>query len=260
MTAVRLPPRWGLVPDGSPMATHSSVLLPVRCRGAAAMLKVARLDEEARGGRLMAWYRGDGAARVLARQGRTILLERGGASLAGLADDDAASRILCAVAARLHAARPGPPPRLVGLARWFRALGPAAATRGGTLVAAHAAARDLLAAPREVTVLHGDLHHMNVLDFGPRGWLAIDPKGLLGERGFEFATLFRNPVPGRALAAGRLDRQLAVVAGAARLEPQRLLRWILAVAGLSAAWHLADGGDPATDLSLAELARARLGA
>ena len=42
--------------------------------------------------------------------------------------------------------------------------------------------RKLLAEPREVCALHGDLHHDNVLDFGPRGWLAIDPHALVGER------------------------------------------------------------------------------
>lgn len=34
-----------------------------------------------------------------------------------------------------------------------------------------------------MVTLHGDLHHGNVLDFGASGWLAIDPKGLKGERG-----------------------------------------------------------------------------
>jgi streptomycin 6-kinase len=43
-------------------------------------------------------------------------------------------------------------------------------------------AHALLAAPREITVLHGDIHHDNILHFGERGWLAIDPKGLIGER------------------------------------------------------------------------------
>jgi streptomycin 6-kinase len=45
-----------------------------------------------------------------------------------------------------------------------------------------ATARELLAKPSEVVVLHGDIHRGNVLDFGPRGWLASDPKGLVGER------------------------------------------------------------------------------
>jgi hypothetical protein len=41
--------------------------------------------------------------------------------------------------------------------------------------------------------LHGDIHHDNILDFGRRGWLAIDPKRLFGERGFDYANLFCNP-------------------------------------------------------------------
>jgi len=237
--------------------THSSRLLPVRRRdGTAAMLKLAGIAEEARGGRVMQWWGGDGAARVLARRGAAVLLERGGASLAGL-DDAVATPVICAAAAGLHRARAGRVPRLVPLRRWFRAL---LAAREGVLAEAAAVARGLLDDPREVVVLHGDLHHMNVLDFGARGWLAIDPKGLVGERGFEFATLLRNPDAGRALAPGRLEREVARVAGLAGVERRRLLHWVMAVAGLSAAWFLADGADAAADLSLAEMARARLGA
>jgi streptomycin 6-kinase len=54
-------------------------------------------------------------------------------------------------------------------------------------------ARSLLAEPRAVGVLHGGLHHEDVLDFGARGWLAIDPKRLVGKRGFDFANLLINP-------------------------------------------------------------------
>ena len=39
------------------------------------------------------------------------------------------------------------------------------------------------ATQRDVVVLHGDMHHENVLKFSSRGWPAIDPKGLVGERG-----------------------------------------------------------------------------
>jgi streptomycin 6-kinase len=45
-----------------------------------------------------------------------------------------------------------------------------------------------------------------------------------------------------------------VVAAAAGLERERLLRWILAYAGLSAAWTLGDGGHPGLALAVAELA------
>jgi streptomycin 6-kinase len=67
---------WELTPDGEPIATHSSRLLPVRQHGAPAMLKVAVEAEEKFGGALMAWWDGEGAARVLAHKGDAILLER----------------------------------------------------------------------------------------------------------------------------------------------------------------------------------------
>ena len=53
--------RWGLVPDGAPITTHSSRLLPVLRGGEPAMLKVAHAAEERAGARLMAWWAGDGA-------------------------------------------------------------------------------------------------------------------------------------------------------------------------------------------------------
>ena len=251
--------RWDLVPDGDPILTHSSRLLPVRYRGEKAMLKVAVEAEEKRGGLLMVWW--DGDARVLQHDGAALLLERaeGIRSLIEMAhdgQDDAASRIICDVAARLHTPRGIPPPELVPLAEWFRELWPVAATHGGLLRRAAETARDLLDAPREIGVLHGDLHHGNVLDFGPRCWLAIDPKRLLGERGFDFANIFCNPDASVALAPGRLARQASVVEDASRLDRTRLLQWILAYAGLSAAWIMGDGDHPALELAVAESAAA----
>ena len=109
-------------------------------------------------------------------------------------------------------------------------------------------------------MLHGDIHHGNILDFGPRGWLAIDPKGLIGERGFDYANLFCNPEAEIATAPGRLVRQVEVVVEAAGMERQRLLKWIVAYAGLSAAWFFEDGEWEAakTLLVVAELAAAEL--
>jgi streptomycin 6-kinase len=255
--------RWGLVPNGAPLITHSSRLLPVRRDGVPAMLKIAREAEERWGAVLMVWWGGEGAARVLAHDDEALLLERatGAGSLAAMARngrDDEASRIICAVAAQLHAPRDRPPPDLLPLSRWFEELAPAAARHGGILRDAAATARELLAAPQDIVVLHGDLHHGNILDAGPRGWLAIDPKRLVGERGFDFANIFRNPDLAVATAPGRLARQSRVVAEAASLERARLLQWILAYAGLSAAWFLGDGVSPELDLVVAELAAAEL--
>lgn len=255
---------WALSPDGPPIVTPYAQLLPVRWRGIKAMLKVATAPEEAAGIPLLAWWDGEGAARVLAHAGHAILLERaeGKGNLATLArnsHDDEATRILCAVIARLHAPRPKPLPSLISLDGWFRELAPAAAAHGGILHASAAAARDLLAAaPKQPVPLHGDVHHYNVLDFGERGWLAIDPKGILGERAFDYCTLFFNPDHATATAQGRLARQLDVVATAAQLDAQTLLRWILAFGGLSAAWHFSEGTSPDIAIEVATIAYAEL--
>ena len=119
-------------------------------------------------------------------------------------------------------------------------------------------ASELLASPRESAVLHGDLHHGNVLNFGPRGWLAIDPKGLMGKRCFDYANIFYNPDPWTAGSRRRLMRQVKVVTEAAHAEGRRLLEWIVAWGGLSAAFSIEDGQSPDGALAVAELAAAEL--
>lgn len=221
--------RWDLIPDGAPIRTHSSRLLPVRQRVVPAMLKIAQADEERQGGSLMVWWNGDGAARVLAHAGDALLLERAECthSLAQMArngNDDEATRILCSAAAQLHAPRAQTKPTLVPLERWFNSLWPAAQQYGGWLVQCAQSARELLDAPQDIVVLHGDIHHSNVLDFGARGWLAIDPKGLHGERGFDYANIFCNPDRDSAFVEGRFERRLNSVVKEARLEQRRLLQ------------------------------------
>lgn len=259
--------KWALQQDGEAIRSHSSRLLPVRYGGGAAMLKLPFETEEKFGGFLMLWWDGDGAARVLAHDRHVLLLERPapGRSLADMAhrggdEDDEATRILCATAARLHAPRPSPPPELIPLTRWFAELAPAAAKHGGVLRAAAANAHELLRAPQDVSVLHGDLHHGNVLDGGPRGWLAIDPKRLVGERGFDHANIICNPDITTSTVPERLARQVTVAADAALLDRTRLLRWVLAYAGLSAAWSLGDDNheEAAHPLRVAEIAAAEL--
>lgn len=259
--------RWRLEPDGAPFQTAytKSRLLPVRRDGLPAILKIAVGPEETRGAAVMAWWAGEGAARVLAHQGAVLLLERleGPRSLAEMARsgrDDEASRILCAVGKRLHAPRPGPPPPdLVPLRPWLRAL-PGAAVQGGVVAAAAQLCEALLALDEEPSVLHGDLHHGNVLDAGARGWIAIDPKGIFGPRAYDYANILCNPDPETALAPGRLTRQADVVAEAAGLPRRRLLEWLFVHAAIAGVWCAQDGFDPRPAMDIAGMAQAALNA
>ncbi len=256
--------RWQLEPDGPAFETHSSLLMPVRYQMMPAMLKIAREQEEKFGGQLMCWWRGEGAARVLAWHDDGILLERamGPLSLAQLVrngEDQRATAILCKVIARLHAPRDEPYPELIPLHQWFNALWPAAQAHGGMLRLSATAAAELLTSPRDQGVLHGDIHHDNVLDFAERGWLVIDPKRLYGERGFDYANIFCNPNYGIATDPDIFHRRVEQVCSLAGLERCRLLQWILAWAGLSAAWFLEDGEQADIDFRVAELAARALG-
>lgn len=257
---------WSLRADGAPLHTFASCLLPVLHGGRPAMLKLSTGDDERRAGALLRWWDGDGAVRVLAASpdDDVLLLERviSVRSLTRLshldeAGDAAATRILCAVAAHLHAARPMMP-ALPPLSDCFAALAAAVSLHGGVFSDCHAVARELLTAPQDIVVLHGDLHHENVLDGGVRGWLAIDPKGYVGERGFDFANVLCNPDAAMATAPGRLERQVALIGREAGLDRARLLAWVAAWAGLSAAWHLEDGTSPETALAVARMALAAL--
>ncbi len=254
---------WCLTPEGEPIITPSSHLLPVRWMGRAAMLKRALDVEEQGGARVMSWWCGEGAALVYAYDGDTILMERaeGTRSLMHMAlngEDDQASRIICDVARKLHQPREQPLPELIGLREWFRDLAPAARRYGGLFPRCLDTAEALLASEQDRRVLHGDVHHDNVLDFAARGWLAIDPKRLYGERLFDYANLLCNPDLPTSRERTRFLRQLDVIVEHARVDRRRLLEWVLAFAGLSAAWFLDDGMAADSDLAVAHLAAAEL--
>ena len=256
---------WGLTPDGELIdpGASGSLILPVRRDGVSAILKVAFDAEERRGGAVMAYYAGCGAAEVLEHDAQAVLLERldGLRSLAAMArggEDEAACRILCETAARLQTPRPGPlPDVLIPLEPWFEALWPRAASDGGFFAHAAGIARDLLGRRGPTVVLHGDIHHGNVLDGGARGWRAIDPKGLLGPRGYDYANMICNP--DAKTASRHFHRRVEIVSEMSDLPIQEVLQWLVAYAALSASWTLSVGGDPWQALDTGGLALAALG-
>jgi streptomycin 6-kinase len=251
--------RWNLTLDGEPIITQTSHLLPVQYNNILCMLKIALVEEERIGGEIMAWWHGQGAAKVFLHDTNAILMKRaiGSRSLVEMArkgQDDEASAIICSVISRLHAVPSKPiPEKITLLSTWFRSLKRIAEKRGDILKEAWLTAEHLLQKPRDLVVLHGDIHHQNILDFGIDGWLAIDPKGLLGERYFDYANIFCNPDAETAIKPGRLEKQARLISAIAGLDYQRLLQWIFAYAGLSAAWHLEDGSNADLALKIAEM-------
>lgn len=256
--------RWRLRRDGPAIQTPRAHLWPVlTATGEPAMLKVSDEPEEQNAHRLLRWWDGNGAARLLAHEGPAILIERAaGPSLRQRSidgDDDACTAILCQVLQRLHWPRNAPPTELTCLRTWFADLLQPRVALPPLLEQCGSWAEVLLQEEQEIRPLHGDLHHDNVLDFGQRGWLAIDPKRLLGDRAFDYTTLFSNPDlcgPGIHVATRpeRFTARLEQVVALSGIDRVRLLRWIAASMGLSAVWFRDDGDLADIDETVAQMA------
>lgn len=262
--------RWRLRADGAPIVTHSAHLQPVlTTEGLPAMLKMPRdVAEVAPAVAALGFWAGDAAVRLLIAADHAMLLERiiPGKSLCEwpfAGNDQQATTLLCDTAARLH--RAGTVPAgLIPLRHGFDALLRPVMPQPVLLQDCAGLAGQLLAQEWNPVVLHGDLHHGNLLDGGPRGWVAIDPKGVYGESAFDYAPQFLNPDLGSsgrpfATVAAHFDTRLMRVSRLSAIPEQRLLQWIAAYAGLSASWFLEDGQDAGTSLAIASLALARLG-
>lgn len=250
--------RWALRTDGEPVRRRTSLLAPVRRDdGEAAFLKLTNEPDELVGMDALAVWGGHGAVRVLERWGSAILLERAGATLRELVPDDAeATRVLCDVGLRLHAAAPSEPRAFPPLRDRFESL---VRDRTPRFDEPRRLAAELLDRPGPLVLLHGDLHHENVLDGGAHGWLAIDPQPALGPAAFDVANIFTNW--SLADAVPNFDARLAIVTEAAGIHRRTLLEWIAAWSALSGIWHLEDGDideaelpHTATALALARLA------
>jgi streptomycin 6-kinase len=104
---------------------------------------------------------------------------------------------------------------------------------------------ELTRSASEPVLLHGDLHHFNILAAAREPWLAIDPQGVVGERAYEVGALLRNPMP-QLLTWPRLrrvqTRRVEQLADELDFDRQRLRGWAFAQAVLSAWWSFEDTG------------------
>ena len=253
--------KWRLAPDGSEIETRSSWLLPARQSALPAMLKVYKPGSDERHGTdYLRYVEGNGAVRAMASDAEALLMERatGLRSLLDMAvngGDARAGEILVGTVARSHRPRAAAlPPTLVPLEQHFASLFERA-NEHALLARGAAVARLLLGTPRDVIPLHGDLHHSNVLDGGIRGWLAVDPKGLVGERTYDVANLLGNPWPHGEIvhSTERMQRMAELYANRLGMDGRRVLAFALAHAGLAASWHLDEGSDPGYRLKCAEV-------
>ncbi|MFD6455324.1 aminoglycoside phosphotransferase family protein [Nocardia sp. NPDC060220] len=249
--------RWSCTPDGPVMHGHVGIVIPVLCPDLPpAVVKISFphpgnvFEPDA-----FATWNGRGAVQLFDRDDErfAMLLERTGhGTLAHITDFDEAVGILGQLSHRLAIDAPAGLPRLSDLvADWTDELRTTAAELGDPLPrrvldAAAETLRDLGPGQPE-TLVHGDLHDANVLVGEREPWLAIDPKGYVGDpaydtitvlRSYRFAPLLFAPDP----AAG-IRRGLDLFCEAAGIDRDRARRWAQVRAIKAALWGRRHG-DP----------------
>lgn len=233
--------------------------------GRPVVLKLTRTVDEARAGEMLRAFAGDGAVRVYEYEPGAVLLERldPGQELVELVrrgDDDEATKIIAELIAKL--ANHSPPSGTPTVADWGRGFDRYLNTDDRRISEdlirkAQQLHNDLAASQRKTMLLHGDLQHYNVLMDRARGWVAIDPKGVVGELEYEVGALLRNPVELPELFTQRatVERRVEILARLLPLDRSRVLRWCFAQAVLSAIWSVEDGYKIERNYPALELAR-----
>lgn len=197
-------------------------------------------------------FEGRGAVRLFDSDSSVgaLLLERliPGSPLWKL-DDEVTAPIVASVMKRLWR-RPPPGHAFVSIDDWalgFERLRTRFGGNTGPLPAAGVERAESTISNRDRrndVVLHGDLHHGNVLSAGRR-WLAIDPKGVVGPRELEAGAYLRNPIKDVLASKDpqqRLKRRIAILTEALGMDPVAVLEWAHAQAMLSAWWNIEDHG------------------
>jgi streptomycin 6-kinase len=244
--------RWSLTKSTPVAETATSWIFRVEQNGrnfaALKILKPQSAEDERRGSMLLNWYGGEGAATVFDTHGDTIFMEWLDGGTLGepvrAGKDDEGTIAIATVVASLHRPRAETPDWLLPLRDRFQTLFDTDVrvwphTARDLYARASGIALKLFDRPSAQIPLHGDLHHDNILS-SDRGWLAIDPKGLLGDPAYEVANVFINPAGAHQIAADprRIAARLDILSQRLAYPRKRILGWAAAHAALSACWDL----------------------
>jgi streptomycin 6-kinase len=248
--------RWNLIPGEPFLLSYNYVCAVTRADGTPAVLKLGVPNRELTSEiKTLYVYDGRGACRLLEADTERgmLLLERlqPGRMLATLEDDDRATEIAADVMGSiLHPVPKGD--GFLSLRNWFGELKKLRPLFGGgtgpfpekTVEIVEELLRNLFSEDQPQMLLHGDFHHYNILS-SERGWLVIDPKGVVGPAEYEAGPLLLNPwdqIPNETEARQRTRRRIAILSERLGFDRQRLWQWAVCHSLLSAWWDMEEGG------------------
>lgn len=98
---------------------------------------------------------------------------------------------------------------------------------------------ELDASKKEERLIHGDLHHENILLDEHRGWIAIDPEGIIADPAYGAARFLANPEPFHLQknTEAMMQRRIEMLSQVLHQSKQRITQWAFFDALLCACWH-----------------------
>jgi streptomycin 6-kinase len=242
---------WQVEVERSFQTEGSMIALGNRGEQRVVVKVLERGGDEWNSGAILEAFDGHGMVRVYDYIEGAMLLERlePGSLLTGVVlegADEAATEIIADVMQRMTPGNPPPgTPTALDLAKGFalyRASGDVQIPRD-LFEDAERIYLDLAATQRSVRLIHGDLQHYNVLLDSERGWLAIDPKGIVAELEYEIGASMRNPFELAQIvtAPSVIERRIRQYTSTLNLDSARVLKWAFSQAVLSAIWSVEDG-------------------
>lgn len=175
-----------------------------------------------------------------------ILLERikPGENIESL-EDDKATKIIASIIKKIHKGVPENNNLLLlsdwykGFEKYIKEYGSKGPLPFDLVNKAQKIFKELIESQGELKVLHGDLHHGNILSATREPYLAIDPKGVIGESEYEVAAMLRNPYQ-KSIDKKTLMRRIDILSDELGFDKKRITSWGFAQTILSCIWSIED--------------------
>ena len=205
------------------------------------------VDELAQENHALQALAGFGVPRVMQSTSEALLLEQAvpGVSLKSYfpCKDEEATQIACRVIERLHRAPKPKGTSFPHIRDWLSIIDKEWNIPQPILEKARRLKNQLLAASSQEVLLHGDLHHDNILENGD-DWMVIDPKGVMGDPIIDkMGCLLREPLSELLTQENTmaiLNKRLKLIAHYFSLDREKIIQWTFVQSVLACCWFLED--------------------
>lgn len=117
-------------------------------------------------------------------------------------------------------------------------------------------AKKLCSDQQDICLLHGDIYHGNIIHDSKKGWVAIDPKGYIGDRAYDVANMFLHPwdVPDIVRNKDRFLQHVTILSEHMNIDRQKIINYAFIYSCLCAAqWWLEHGRYSKHDFAMARI-------